>query len=194
MQSRGRTKQGRALARRAVTLDSGDGEARSRLSLALRGRGDNRGAQAEAERALALTPNLAAAHGALGATLIYSAQPKEGLAALETCIRLDPRQPTLMMRLGQVAVARYFCREYMVAVEAAERAIQSFPHHPPNYYVLAAALGQLGQIDAAKEAFEKAIAIAPARFDGYVRNRVPWMRPEDHAHMLDGLRKAGWQG
>jgi len=23
--------------------------------------------------------------------------------------------------------------------------------------------------------------------------RVPWMRPEDHAHMLDGLRKAGWQ-
>jgi class 3 adenylate cyclase len=25
----------------------------------------------------------------------------------------------------------------------------------------------------------------------YVRGRVPWMRPEDHAHMLDGLRKAG---
>jgi hypothetical protein len=23
---------------------------------------------------------------------------------------------------------------------------------------------------------------------------VPWMRPEDHAHMLEGLRKAGWQG
>jgi hypothetical protein len=28
----------------------------------------------------------------------------------------------------------------------------------------------------------------------HVRNRVPWMRPEDHAHMLEGLRKAGWQG
>jgi adenylate cyclase len=28
----------------------------------------------------------------------------------------------------------------------------------------------------------------------YVRTRVPWMRPEDHAHMLEGLRKAGWQG
>jgi len=28
----------------------------------------------------------------------------------------------------------------------------------------------------------------------YVRKRVPWFRPEDHAHLLDGLRKAGWQG
>src|SRR6266849_4183394 len=44
----------------------------------------------------------------------------------------------------------------------------------------------------AKEVPEKAIAIAPAAFDRYVRGRVPFMRPEDHAHMLEGLRKAGW--
>jgi hypothetical protein len=24
--------------------------------------------------------------------------------------------------------------------------------------------------------------------------RPPWMRPEDHAHMLEGLRKASWEG
>jgi adenylate cyclase len=28
----------------------------------------------------------------------------------------------------------------------------------------------------------------------YVRNRVPWFRPEDHAHLVEGLRKAGWGG
>jgi len=27
-----------------------------------------------------------------------------------------------------------------------------------------------------------------------VRKRLPWMRPEDYEHMLDGLHKAGWQG
>jgi adenylate cyclase len=58
---------------------------------------------------------------------------------------------------------------------------------------LAAALGQLGRTEEAREALEKAIAVAPASFDIYVRNRVPWMRPEDHAHMLEGLRKAGWR-
>jgi hypothetical protein len=24
--------------------------------------------------------------------------------------------------------------------------------------------------------------------------RPPWMRPEDHARMLEGLRKASWEG
>jgi len=27
----------------------------------------------------------------------------------------------------------------------------------------------------------------------YVRDRPPWIRGEDHAHMLEGLRKAGWK-
>jgi hypothetical protein len=38
-----------------------------------------------------------------------------------------------------------------------------------------------------------AIEIGPASFDTFVRQRVPWMRPEDHAHMLEGLRKSGWR-
>src|SRR6516165_1540457 len=37
------------------------------------------------------------------------------------------------------------------------------------------------------------IAVAPVSFDAFVRRRVPWHRPEDHAHMLEGLRKAGWR-
>jgi adenylate cyclase len=57
--------------------------------------------------------------------------------------------------------------------------------------LLAAALGQLERIDEAKQALEKAIASAPAAFQFYVCKRPPWMLPEDHAHMLDGLRKAG---
>jgi hypothetical protein len=42
-----------------------------------------------------------------------------------------------------------------------------------------------------KEALQNAIAIVPASFQRSVRERVPWMRPEDHAYMLEGLRKAG---
>jgi adenylate cyclase len=28
----------------------------------------------------------------------------------------------------------------------------------------------------------------------YVRQRAPWYRVEDYEHMLEGLRKAGWEG
>src|SRR5207248_5224331 len=35
----------------------------------------------------------------------------------------------------------------------------------------------------AREALDKAIGVAPASFEMYVRKRVPWMRPEDYTHM-----------
>jgi adenylate cyclase len=187
-----------AAARRAVALDGGDAEARSRLAIALLSRGDHQGAQAEAERALAISPNLADAHGALGVVLTFSGRPKEGLTALKTCVRLDPRAPSLVYRLAQIALALYFCREHAAAVEAAREAIRSFPDHSHPYTVLVAALGEIGRSAEAKEALEKAIAIAPERLDGWVRGlvrgRYPVLRPEDHAHLLEGLRKAGWQG
>ncbi len=177
------------LARRAVALDGADAEARSRLANALYRRGDYEGGLAEAEQALTISPNLADAHGERGATLIFSGRLKEGLAALERCIRLDPRRSAA--RLNQIALGLYLSREYEAAVEAAKRAIRSYPDYPNTYRWLAAALGQLGRIEEAKEALEKAIALAPAAFDMYVSGRPPWIRPEDHAHMLEGLRKSG---
>jgi adenylate cyclase len=182
------------LARRAVALDGTDAEARTFLGEVLLYRGDREGALAEAERALAMTPNLASAHGWRGAALIFSGRPEEGLTSLETSIRLDPRDPLLALRWNYVALGHYFCREYEATIEAAKRGIRSNPEFPSTYRWLAAALGQLGRTAEAKDVLEKAIAIAPASFDGFVRRRVPWHRPEDYAHMLEGLRKAGWAG
>jgi adenylate cyclase len=183
-----------ALARRAVALDGNDAEARTCLGHLLMGRGDYEGALAEIERALEMCPNLASAHGVLGATLMFSGHPKNGRVALEKCIRLDPRNPHLTIRLLDIAMSFYLSREYASAIEAAKRTIRSYPDFPLTYRWLAAALGQTGRIEEAKQALEKAIAMAPTSFDMYVRTRVPWHRPEDHAHMLEGLRKAGWEG
>jgi adenylate cyclase len=179
------------LAQRAVALDGADVEARSLLANALWTRGDYEGALAEAERALATTPNLAFAHHILGSTLIFSGRPQKGLAALERSIRLDPRHPRSAVRLNQMALGLYFSCEYAAAVEVAKKAIRSYPDFPNPYRWLAAALGQLGRRDEAKEALEKAVAVLPASFEMSVRCRVPWMRPQDHAHMIEGLRKAG---
>jgi adenylate cyclase len=141
-----------------------------------------------------MSPNLAIAHGHRGATLIFAGRPREGLAALETCIRLDPRDPYLAVRLLHVACGLYFCSEYEASIEAAKRLIRSFPDFPMIYRWPAAALGQLGRTTEAKEALEKAVSRAPGAFDMYVRKRAPWFRPEDHAHLVEGLRKAGWNG
>jgi adenylate cyclase len=182
-----------ALARRAVGLDGADAEARTFLGEMLLYRGDHEGALAEVERALAMTPNLAGAHGWRGAALVLSGRADEGLASLQTSIRLDPRDPLLVLRLNHVAVGLYLSREYEAAIEAASRGIRSNPDFPSTYRWLAASLGQLGRLETAKAALEKAIAVAPTSFEAFVRRRVPWHRPEDYAHMLEGLRKAGWR-
>jgi class 3 adenylate cyclase len=93
-----------------------------------------------------------------------------------------------------MALGLYFSREYPAAIQAAKQTIRSYPDFPNSYRWLAAALGQLGCIEEATEALQKAMAIAPASFQSSVRERVPWMRPEDHVHMLEGLRKAGLRG
>jgi adenylate cyclase len=164
----------------------------ARLALALLARGDHQGARAEAECSLDHCPNLAAGHGALGVVLAYSGEPQLGLAALGTCLRLDPRSPALVNRLNQVALAHYFCRDYVAAVAAAERAIRAFPDFPSPHRWLAAALGQLGRTGEARRALAQATLISASEIDFQVRHRPPWFRMEDHAHMLEGLRQAGW--
>src|SRR5438105_9243197 len=183
-----------ALARRAVALDGTDAEARSCLGWALQARGELVGALIEIERALGMSPNLAVAHGQRGATLIFAGRPKEGLAAVQTSIRLDPRDPFSAIRLLHIACGLYFSGEYEEAIEAAKQLIRSYPDFPMIYRWPAAALGQLGRTAEAKEALDKAVSLAPAAFDMYIRKRVPWFRPEDHAHLVEGLRKAGWEG
>ena len=93
-----------------------------------------------------------------------------------------------------MAVGFYYCREYEASVEAAKRAIGAYPDLPMPYRWLAAALGQIGRTDEARAALARAIAIKPASFEMFVLRRVPWHRPEDYAHMLEGLHKAGWEG
>jgi adenylate cyclase len=96
--------------------------------------------------------------------------------------------------LSQIAIAHYYLREYEAAVEAAKEVLRSYPDHSLAYRWLAAALGQLDRLDEAKQALKKLIAIAPKPIDMYVRQRAPWFRVEDYEHMLEGLRKAGWEG
>ena len=99
-----------------------------------------------------------------------------------------------MIRAQPHRESYYIECDYENAVAAARRLIADRPDHPYAYRWLAAALGQLGRSDEARAALDKAIAIAPDVFRLYVEQRVPWMRQAVYDHMLEGLRKAGWQG
>ena len=181
------------LARRAVQLDSADAEAHVCLSFWLFREGDGPGSLAEAERALALSPNLPNAHLAIGAALAQLDRAEESLAPRETSIRLDPCGPQLMIAWDHLVATLYRVGQYERLLDVAQHVIRARPDHPPTYRWLAAAVGQLGRSAEARAALDKAVAIGPASFDMYVTNRAPWWSEKAYEHMLEGLRKAGWQ-
>jgi adenylate cyclase len=184
----------RRWARRAIELDPSDVESRAWLAFALLLSGDCDAALSEAARATTINRNAASARAVLGQALLFAGRPKEGLVEIEVSIDLDRHDPIQTARFTYVAVAHYYSGDYTGAVQAARDAIRLFPDQPFAYHWLAAGLGQLGRVAEARDALEKAIAAAPGSFDFWVRSRPPWIRPEDHAHTVDGLRKAGWQG
>jgi Flp pilus assembly protein TadD len=85
---------------------------------------------AEARKALAISPNNAGTHHLLGATLLFSGQPRAGIEAIRKAMRLDPLGPAHPDWLGNIAIARYFMGEYDAAVEAAKAALRSNPDQP----------------------------------------------------------------
>ena len=129
----------------------------------------------------------------MGAGLIFDGRPVEGREAYRVFERLSPRDVDLATAHGHAAVSYYLERDYEQCVAVVRRQLSTRPDLTLTYRWLAAALGQLGRTEEARAALQMVTASSPREFDGYVRNRAPWFRPEDHAHMVEGLRKAGWQ-
>jgi adenylate cyclase len=183
-----------AAARKAIQLDPDEPSALTALARVAEFKGDREAALELAEQAILVDPNYAGAHIIKGANLIYSGRTGEGREAEMTALRLNPRDPLgLGMRL-MVAISYYFERDYENAAGIARSAIRDYPDHPNPYRWMAASLGQLGRGEEASTALQQATKVSAAAFNFYVSSCPPWMRPEDHEHMLDGLRKAGWQG
>jgi len=68
------------------------------------------------------------------------------------------------------------------------------PEHIWSLIFLAASLGQLGRKQEARRAWQEALRISPEAFDRRTNQRPPNYSPEHHERVLDGLRKAGWEG
>jgi adenylate cyclase len=90
--------------------------------------------------------------------------------------------------LQLIVVSYYYERDYAKAVEAARHTVARYPKLHLTYRWLAAALGQLGHTEEAQVALRMAIELSAQSFEFYVHNRPPWHKPENHEHMLDGLR------
>ena len=182
------------VARQAVELDPDDATALGVHSVAMSFSGFRDAAVQQAYRAIAINPNCAYAYHALGWSSLFRGDWKTAREAFETSLRLNPRDP--MNQIGPVGwwIACYLGHDYEHALTAARRALAVNPNFPMAHRWVAAALGQLDNRTEAMLALRRAKELDPSDLDAFVQRPPQWLRPEDHRHVLDGLRKAGWQG
>jgi TolB-like protein len=183
------------LARKAVALDPDDAEAYAVMAVVHAARGDLASELAAAEEALARNANCALALQIRGICLVCMGRAAEGCQTVLTSFRINPRDPRNRWAWEILPQAYYMLGDYPSAVETAKQAMPAHPRRLMIYCWLLAALGQLGRMDEARVVMrEVAAAILPVPLDDFLQRRMPWVREEDHANMLDGLRKAGWRG
>jgi adenylate cyclase len=180
-------------ARMAVNLDPNDAYAHGILAFAMFTCQEIDAALDHVELALSISPSCAIAHQVKGLILNFSGQPAKGRESLLLAMQHDPRGMKLPIS-PLIGMSYYFERDYAMATNSLRRTLADYPSDPQGLRWFAAALGQLGRTHESRAALSEALAKAPEAFERYTRQRPPWYRPEDHEHMLDGLRKAGWQG
>ncbi len=181
-------------AQKAIAIDHEDADAQATIALAAMIAGNVGAASDHLRLAKAVNPNWPTVLASEEFILLFSGQSAQARQAVAACLRVDPRGPRIAGLMQHVAISHYYERDYAKSVAAAQAAATRYPDYHLTYRWLAAALGQLGRTQEAGVALHRAIELSPQSFEFYVRNRPPWHTPENYEHMLDGLRKAGWQG
>ena len=152
--------------------------------------GDVGAATAHASRAIELNSNFALGHFYLGIGLSLDGRHEEALEAIETGLRLSPRDPRASTWLANRARALYHLRRYEEAIETALSARHIRPH-AYGTLVLVASYAQLGRDEEARSASAE-IRTLP----GGSAKAMRWYLdrssdPVAREHMAEGLRKAG---
>jgi len=176
-------------ARRAVALDGASFAAHQVLSTAYIWRNEHDLALAEARLAVELNPNDAISLHALGNKSDLAGDP-EGIPRMIRAQQLNPQDPERHAHLSFLARAYINVHQYERALETARLAIQRRPDYPHAHYILAIALGHLGEAQRAQAELEECERLHP----GFLASRADW-RPytdeESNRHLREGLRKAG---
>lgn len=182
---------------------------RSRLFLM---RGLHNDAIDQAGKALSLDPNDPIGYEALANALIFNGDLEQGLDMIRIAMRLDPQYPAEYLYVR--GLGEYSQRSYEKAATSLSEAVANNPRHERYFVILAAAQGQLGRLEEAKntvrvlnalraerdaERSKGALGVLKEGVDSFLAGPYSldqtsifnYRSPRDLKNLRDGLVKAG---
>jgi adenylate cyclase len=176
-------------ARIAVALDDKDAMSHGALATAVVMNGGFEAGVAEARAALALNPNNAQLIAIFGAALCHAGHPAEAIDPLRRAMRASPHDPQTWQWTHWLGMAQFFMRDFEAALETCRQAVHMNPGHSSAHMRIIASLAYLGRLKEAREALDRVRAQFPDQYDR-MRQRPPYLRPEQWAIQSEGLRLA----
>jgi tetratricopeptide (TPR) repeat protein len=143
------------------------------------------------KEAIALNPNYAMAHYALGFVLRAAGRAEETLSHVDRAMRLSPHDAFLAGFQGWRAMTLFDLKRYEEAVEWAHRASRNPNPRIWTFAVLAAALTKLGRVEEARDALDELFARQPRFSLGFVRKALSFLKVESIEPFVEALREAG---
>ncbi len=141
---------------------------------------------------MALNPSFSQAHVPLGNALSFSGRPREGIEHLKQALLLNPDDIRGFYYWTYLGEAHLNNRDYEQAAACSRKGLERSLGHAYPYFVLASALGHLGQTQEAKTFLSECLRIQPKYVD-YHEKLHTYRNPADREHIVEGLRKAGWE-
>jgi TolB-like protein len=180
---------------RAVTFDPTEWEAQALLALTMifgtHAFGPGRFHALEAVR---LNPSAPIARHACGCALEWTGEPEEALHHLRAIFDLNPNYPNRAAALGDVTTCELFTGRMDAAVDAARQLRDIAPNYIRGLQRVVVTLGHAGKTEEAAETLVRVMTLQPDFDEAYVRQTYPYARPEHTETILEGLRRAGWNG
>jgi adenylate cyclase len=142
-----------------------------------------------AEKAIAFNPNFADGMSMAGVQLHWLGRSEEALKYFDRAMALDPYFPSLLLYFR--AQAAYQLGQYDEAAALLKRRILRNPETDSSRALLAAAYGQMGLVEEAREAWRELARVNAAFSLEHRRKVLPYKNPADFERIVEGLRKAG---
>ena len=176
-----------ALTARSVLLDDTDAMCHLNLSNVLSASGNFVKALHHGQRAVALNPNHPTPIAQFGFLHGFLGEPETGLAYFEQARLINPHfEPSWYWR--DMGVVLFVARRYDDAITAFVRSPEMFTWVEAY---LAACCIYLGRTEQARAHAARLLQLTPGFTIAKFMRREVYKRPEDTAHLTDGLRRAG---
>lgn len=178
-------------AQRAVALDDRDPYNHYAASMTSTMIGRHKQGLAHAQRGIDISPNFALAFLALGLARIFGGNFDDAADPFLRGMRLSPHEPLTFEFLNGIALAQYHMGNYEEARHYVERGLRARRTYG-GLRIMLATLGQLGLYEEAASIRAEMEQHKPLDVVGQWAASTNYATPAHRAHLVEGLRKAGF--